>query len=291
MREVKIRKAKNSDKETVLEFCQNTWEWGDYISEVWDLWIQDNRGRLFVGLINERPVGICHVLLTKPGEVWFQGLRVDPQYREQGIATLLNRECFSFAKQVGAKIGRSCIISINKIAQGFARKLGFRPITEFVHLECEPYYFEDVGDARWGKKEDVEKINEFLKNSAVYDKSSGLYTILFVWYSLEEEDTKTFARNKRVIISEKEGKIKGVILLDDRIEQAWNIKAIQTCYIGGDPESVGDMMGFLLNYALKRKLEKIHAFACNFEPIPSKLREMGFEPSDEYNLLVFEKVI
>ncbi len=291
MHEVRIRKAKDSDKETVLEFCQNTWEWGDYISQVWDHWIQDTKGRLFVGLLNERPVGICRVLLAKPGEAWFEGLRVDPQYREQGIATLLNHECFSFAKQAGAKIGRSCIISINKIAQSFAQKLGFRPVTEFVHLECEPHYFEGIGDARWGKEEDVGAINEFLKNSKVYVKSSGLYTVLFVWYSLEEEDMKVFAKNKRIVISEKGGKIKGVTFLDDKIEQAWNIKAIQTCYIDGDTESVGDMIGFLLNHALKQKLEKIHAFACNFKSVASKLRQMGFEPSNEYNLLVFQKVI
>ncbi|MFX0116877.1 MAG: GNAT family N-acetyltransferase, partial [Candidatus Hodarchaeota archaeon] len=234
---------------------------------------------------------ICRVRIVKSGEAWFEGLRVDPQYRKQGIATMLNQEISSFAKHEGARIGRSCIVSLNEIAQNLARKLGFKFVTEFMHLECEPYYFKDGGATRWGKMEDIEAINEFLKNSAVYAKSSGLYTILFTWMSLESEDVETFVRSKKVIVSEKKGRIRGVIIIDDRIEQAWNTKAIQTCYIDGDTESVGDMIGFLLNHAAKQKLEKIYAFTCNFEPIVSKLREMGFEPSDEYSLLVFEMVI
>jgi len=291
MNRVKIRNAESSDKKAVLKFCEKTWEWGDYISQVWDRWIQDTKGKFIVGSINKRPVGICRVRLAKSGEAWFEGLRVDPQYREQGIATLLNQECFSFAKHEGAKIGRSCIVSLNEIAQILAKKLGFRLVTEFMHLECEPYYFKDGGATRWGKIEDIEAINEFLKNSTVYAKSSGLHTILFTWLSLEREDVEMFVRSKKAIVSEKKGKIRGVIFIDDRIEQAWNTKAIQTCYIDGDADSVGDMIGFLLNYAAKRKLEKIYAFTCNFEPIVNKLREMGFEPSDEYSLLVFEKVI
>lgn len=291
MSKVKIRNAKNSDKEAVLKFCENTWEWGDYISLVWDRWIQDTDGKFIVASINEKPVGICRVRIVKPGEAWFEGLRVDPRYREQGIATLLNQEIFSYAKHEGAKIGRSCIVSLNEIAQKLAKKLGFGLVTEFMHLECKPYYFKDGRFTRWGKTEDIEAINGFLKDSAVFAKSSGLYTVLFTWMSLETEDVGMFVRSRKAIVFEKGGKIKGVILIDDRVRQAWNIKAIQTCYIDGDLESVRDMMGFLLNYAAKQKLEKIFAFACNLEPIVSKLREIGFVPSDEYSLLVFEKGI
>ncbi|MFX0097839.1 MAG: GNAT family N-acetyltransferase [Candidatus Hodarchaeota archaeon] len=291
MNRVKIRKAESSDKEIVLKFCEKTWEWGDYISLVWDRWIQDTKGEFFVGSINKRPVGICRVRLAKSGEAWFEGLRVDPQYRQQGIATLLNQECFSFAKHEGAEIGRACIVSTNEVAQSLAKKLGFRLVTEFVHLECEPYRFKDDGCTRWGNMEDIEAISGFLKNSAVYAKSSGLYTIIFVWLSLEREDVEMFVQTKKALVYEKKGKIRGVIFIDDRIEQAWNTRAIQTCYIDGDAESVGHMVGFLLNYAAKRKLEKIYAFTCNLEPIVNKLREMGFEPSDEYTLLVFEKGI
>ena len=33
---METRKAKPSDKKDVLEFCNTTFSWGDYISNVWD---------------------------------------------------------------------------------------------------------------------------------------------------------------------------------------------------------------------------------------------------------------
>ena len=40
-----IRSPIISDKEKILEFCQNTFSWGDYIDEVYDFWI--NEGNSF----------------------------------------------------------------------------------------------------------------------------------------------------------------------------------------------------------------------------------------------------
>ena len=36
-----IREAISSDKHHILEFCQNTFSWGDYIDNVWDYWISE----------------------------------------------------------------------------------------------------------------------------------------------------------------------------------------------------------------------------------------------------------
>ena len=45
---MKIRHATESDKGEVLRFCANTFEWGDYIDQVWDFWISDRNGVLLV---------------------------------------------------------------------------------------------------------------------------------------------------------------------------------------------------------------------------------------------------
>ena len=43
----KIRKAIQLDKEQILDFCQNTFSWGDYIDEVWDSWY-NNEGLVII---------------------------------------------------------------------------------------------------------------------------------------------------------------------------------------------------------------------------------------------------
>ena len=88
-----IRQAISDDRSTVLEFCQNTFSWGDYIDQVWDHWLK--HGTLLV-YDTGRPVGMCHCSTTK-SQMWFEGVRVSPDFRRQGIATKL----LAHAEQIG----------------------------------------------------------------------------------------------------------------------------------------------------------------------------------------------
>jgi ribosomal protein S18 acetylase RimI-like enzyme len=45
---LKIRLAKKSDKDNILQFCTDTFTWGDYIDRVFDIWYQEPHGELLV---------------------------------------------------------------------------------------------------------------------------------------------------------------------------------------------------------------------------------------------------
>jgi hypothetical protein len=50
-----------SDKKDVLRFCINTFEWGDYIEQVWDVWYSDPNGYLIVAEDNGVIAAVSHV--------------------------------------------------------------------------------------------------------------------------------------------------------------------------------------------------------------------------------------
>ena len=79
------RLAQSSDKKDVLNFCQNTFSWGDYIHEVWDNWI--NEGNLIVIENDQIPVSMAHVGFY-PDEkmIWIEGIRVNQNFRKKGFA-------------------------------------------------------------------------------------------------------------------------------------------------------------------------------------------------------------
>ena len=79
------RLAQSSDKKNVLNFCQNTFSWGDYIHEVWDNWI--NEGNLIVIENDQIPVSMAHVGFY-PDEkmIWIEGIRVNQNFRKKGFA-------------------------------------------------------------------------------------------------------------------------------------------------------------------------------------------------------------
>ena len=63
---LEVRPATMEDKEAVLAFCRDTFDWGDYIEYVYDRWVDDPDGELAVAVLDDKPVGISHVGTTTP---------------------------------------------------------------------------------------------------------------------------------------------------------------------------------------------------------------------------------
>ena len=79
------RLAQISDKKDVLNFCKNTFSWGDYIHEVWDNWIAE--GNLIVVENEEIPISMAHAgFYPMEKMIWIEGIRVSEDFRKKGIA-------------------------------------------------------------------------------------------------------------------------------------------------------------------------------------------------------------
>lgn len=81
-----VRNAEKSDKSIVLNFCRDTFSWGDYIEDVWDSWLDE--GNLFVVDQNDVPIGLCHAFFSN-NHVWIEGIRIENSARRMGLATKL----------------------------------------------------------------------------------------------------------------------------------------------------------------------------------------------------------
>src|SRR5712692_1712753 len=86
MATVEVRPARPEDREAVLAFCRQTWEWGDYIEYVWDEWLHDARGVLFVVTVEGKPAGVANMRMLNETDAWLEGMRVDPAHRQQGLS-------------------------------------------------------------------------------------------------------------------------------------------------------------------------------------------------------------
>src|ERR1700730_8035567 len=114
MPHIDIRPARPEDREAVLAFCSNTWEWGDYIERVWDEWLRDPAGLLLVATVDEQPAGVAHMEMLTAEDAWLEGLRVDPQFRHQGLARALNEGLQLEAMRRGATRARLAVESTNE---------------------------------------------------------------------------------------------------------------------------------------------------------------------------------
>src|SRR6266496_3284069 len=78
MSNLEIRFARPEDRDPVLAFCNETWSWGDYITNVWDDWLQNPAGQLFVATMDGQPVGTSVTIKLK-NDLSRQGKKVTTQ--------------------------------------------------------------------------------------------------------------------------------------------------------------------------------------------------------------------
>jgi len=288
---IHVRKAHASDREAVFKFCRKTWSWGDYIPKVWDKWLKEKSGGVFIATIDHVPVGITHLSLDKPHEIWLSGARTDPNYRRMGVATAITKKCLEYAKRKGAKVARLTTESDNIAAQAAIKKLGFKPISEFVEMTTEKIARENGKNSKWTEKTDTNALWNYLQTSEIYCKAAGLYTVLFHWFSLEKEDLKRFVEQQKAIMHlSKSSKIDGIMLIDDITAQEWHENTIQTCYIDGNFNAISDMIRFLKSHCHTLGIKKIYGFTCNHKSIITALEKLGFE-REETSEIIYEKKI
>lgn len=287
---IAIRPAEQSDKEAVFEFCQHSFDWGDYIFHVWNRWLEEENAQLFTALVDAQPVGIMRISIPKPGEAWLQAARTHPDHRRRGIATALTNGCLKWAKDKGVKIARLATDSDNYAAQKTLRKLHFTQVADFLVMKCEKLQTEKTQRSAWAQESDTEKIWSFLTRSNIFKKSAELYTVLFTWKTLDKKDLAQFISNKQAIAYySDDGTIGGLVLIDESVRDVWQEKPFQTCYIDGDQRTIADMMKLFKTYSHQRQVTNVYAFACNTSEILEALARTDFSSEDSTTELIYQK--
>jgi ribosomal protein S18 acetylase RimI-like enzyme len=295
MANIVVRVAKLDDRKRVLAFTSNTFSWGDYIERVFDRWLNDRSGRLLVAESDGLVVGLSFVKLTKEGEAWLQGGRVDQNYRRTGVGEAMTKECLRVAKEeMNARVARVITDKTNLPPQKLLAKLGFRVASEFSEFEKKAERIKDpllTRGAKLAEKELTPHMWRYLRSSSIFKKSGGLYTVWFVWYSLEKEDLSRFVQGGKAVAYAPNGKIHGVMLVDDSTIEAENEKSVQSCYFDSDAnEGVQALSDFLLDYAARKGLKTVRLWTYSDNEIIESLRQTGFTGEvDESTEIVYSK--
>jgi len=135
---VEIRPATHDDHDDVVSFTSDTWDDGDYLPAVYHDWIEGGGKRTLVADVDDRVVGIAQIVRLSASEAWAQGLRIDPEYRGEGISRRLTHDMFDWAADQGAVVARNMVFSWNAAGLGQSRATGYEPVTEFRWLRPDP---------------------------------------------------------------------------------------------------------------------------------------------------------
>ena len=244
---MEIREATSFDKNIVLKFCKNTFSWGDYIDTVWSSWLDE--GNLFL-FEKKFPVGICHAFYFE-NQMWIEGIRIDPNFRRQMIASKLVTHVESIGKKNEKLFSYMLIDTENDKSIFMATSLGYEIFEIWNYYSLIP------------KKKSNFKIT--------FEKSSNLsifpfYVDSWRWIKLTEKILANLSAQNRIIKSNLIGETSFAIIGDYK----HLAKTLIVTLFPGSVDSLSEILSYLQNHAFEKNYdriqiltkEKISSFDC-----------------------------
>ncbi len=256
MSHLEIRSARSEDRDPVLAFCNETWSWGDYITYVWDDWLQNPDGRLFVATMDGQPVGTVYMRMLTSIDAWLQGLRVAPQFRRRGIASELNQAVFVEAMKRGAKYIRLVVESDNTSSIRLWERSLMRMVGGFSLCTASsalPSKRPVEDQTQLATASDLDEIIDYLNVSNIFPLTGGLYYVGFNAYPITAELLEEKIAAQQVYLLRRWDRLDGLAIAEVREEHQG--KQLSLGYIDGtaiEPIS-------LLAYDLRRRLSAVGA--------------------------------
>jgi ribosomal protein S18 acetylase RimI-like enzyme len=286
---LRFRHVKQSDKKDVLRFCTNTFEWGDYIEQVWDEWYSDPNGYFMLAEDNEAIAAVSHAYVCpNRNSVWLEGIRVNPEFRRRSIGTELIKEMVRYGKEQGAKEA-AAVVSVDNIAsQGMMEKNGFVLISRWNYYstnKVDQKYLTD--QVRIATLKDAETICSYLKQSQIFRAAAENYADFWRWYHLDlgSDLLQNLINNTKVIVTGAHHSIiNGVTIINK------NNNVFQIGYLDAfDASTLKYLVRFAFNLAYSeetKRYEKIQMFSPQIPFLQSVMGDLGI---DEYGQFLLYK--
>ena len=261
-----IRAARRSDKEYILKFCTNTFNWGDYVDRVIDLWYREPYGKLFVADFKrthighiyqdpgkqrqmaattnpdnttQGPIAFSHVVLC-PNQTWawIEGIRVHPKYRRHKVATGLIGKMLEYGKLHGATEAYAIISDDNIASQSLFKNHNFDRVSEWVyynihinHKTFQNRNKKNKNTTRMASCDDIDDVWDYLTFSEIYKLSGKRYFNAWRWYPLDYERIVDFTKKQRLILVQNSNSLVEGLAIVDKTGGWANADILQLVYL------------------------------------------------------------
>lgn len=239
-----VSKVTNNEKQAVLEFCKNTFSWGDYIGDVWDSWIKE--GNFLVIHDKDMPTAICHAAINKGKQVWIEGIRVKENFRRKGHASKLVTESEKLGKQNECTISYMLIESSNKKSLDLAQKLNYENFETWNLYYLEPKKIDSVSEIKFANYEK--------KSPSIIFSSNISYVNSWRWIPLDDKTRLSLINQKRIIFSETNDSIDSVVIFSD--SEHFD-KTLLVTIISEKINGLNDVFSYIQNFAFTKNYKRI----------------------------------
>jgi ribosomal protein S18 acetylase RimI-like enzyme len=282
---ITIRPAKKSDKDEIINFCINTFSWGDYINRVWDYWYAEKNGQLFVVESSGEKIAMSHVAICPEGKgIWLEGIRVHPDHRRSHIATMLLAKMLEYGRRKGAQEASAIVDATNFASQSMMEKNGFRVVSKWMYNVLSTLRHQE-SNARIANVDDIDDIWQYLQQSKIYHLSGKKYVKSWHWYTFDRRALLNFVKEERVIVTSLP--IDGIAIINKH--GYWDrTNILQIVYLDiASVSSLHHLVSFITNLYLDGKFDSLQLVCYNSKQVTSFIDK--FVIKEEELFLLYNK--
>jgi len=285
--EFTVEKITHDDKEEVLELSSHIWEGHDYIPGVFDEWVED--GGFYSGKLDGKIIAVDKFTDQGDGVIWLEGLRVHPEYQGKGYATKMVNGLMEKVDELDYSTLRFMTTASKEPVKKMADDRGFdiKQVYKYLLMDKERLSVmvkNDLPEVERAKVEDLEEIMDMIYSSDGYRDNKKQYMAHWTTYDITDDLIKEEIEKGNGYTIKEDGDVKAVIFF--YYYEAHDALSIPLAV--GDKNKIVKLMkkGIYLclnndysSYTIKTASEKI--IDCS--------KKAGMEPSDHYEVLLFEK--
>ena len=260
---VVLRKARLSDRREVLRVCKATWGGWDYVPLYFTKWVRDKG--FYVAVDGRRVVGLAKYTELGPGEMWLEGLRVDPERRSHGLGWRISKFILREVLKENPASLRLATGRRNTHSRRLIRRMGFR-------LKLSLWGRDGKIPRAPGRPDvfipDPQAAFDYIRRTEEYKASKHLLQHTWQFRTITPQLLAELAKKKRVFACGSNQEIRGLLVVQPgRYESG----RLDVGFIEGDRQALGEFRKQIYRFARQEKAKSIAGMARG----KSMLRKLG----------------
>jgi GNAT superfamily N-acetyltransferase len=276
-----VRPMTTADKPALLRVSARIWEGHDYVPLFFDRWVRD--GGFWAGELRGRLVGYGKATELAPGEMWLEGLRVDPGCRKRGIGKDLSRQVLDRTLERRPVSLRLATADVNHESIHIIKAvMGFKSYTEYRFFTGTPR------KPRPGPPLVTPKVTQaldFIKRSAELAASKGLLPSTWLFRGLNRRYVSELIRCGYVFGYGTARELVGLLVVRPH---RYRGSDLDISFVSGNSKALAAFRSFLSRVAHDCGTQNISGMAASTE-MAAVLKSLGLKPHPRIGaVLVYE---
>ncbi len=283
---LRLEKVKRSDKREVEKLCEGIWDGNDYLSKVFDAWVND--GGFYKGMLNDKIIALDKYTKIEDNVIWLEGLRVHPEYQGQGYGKEMVEKFLQLIEDNEYYTNlRFMTSSGNEKTIKMAEDFGFEKHLELYSLIISRNELKRKPEATFQSnihtQQSVTDVFSLIKNSKEYHDNRGLFIKNWTAYKITKDLLKKEVKDGNCIGIGGE-RLESVVFFYDY--EPYNLLNIP--FIAGRKWMVKNLIDHGLERIIREKKDYL-SIKTGSEKIKKIVQKQSLESTKNKKALIFQK--